>query len=244
MRDGSPKTNSGAGFSLVEMAIVLVIIGLLVGGMLMPLSAQVESGKIKQTLAQLDGIQEALVGFAMVTGRLPCPATAASAGVEVTPCIAGNSYNGLVPAVTLGLSGNLNTDTLIEDAWGSPLRYSVAPAFTSAITWASVADLVVCNDESASATLCDVGDITLNTGSPAVVYSIGRNWNDATSWGLEETENVSATTLGGGPSGNNYPVADDKVFTSLDYGQSFDDLVVWLSKNIVFNRLISAGKTL
>ena len=35
-----PSSNSG--FSLIEMAIVLVIIGLLVGAMVMPLSTQVE----------------------------------------------------------------------------------------------------------------------------------------------------------------------------------------------------------
>ncbi len=54
-----------AGFTLVEMAIVLVIVGLLLGGLLMPLSAQVEQRRIGETQKALDEIKEALVGFAI-----------------------------------------------------------------------------------------------------------------------------------------------------------------------------------
>jgi len=45
------------------MAIVLVIIGLLLGGLLMPLSAQLEQQRISETQKYLDQIREALLGL-------------------------------------------------------------------------------------------------------------------------------------------------------------------------------------
>ncbi|HUW25479.1 MAG TPA: prepilin-type N-terminal cleavage/methylation domain-containing protein [Gallionella sp.] len=62
------------GFTLVEMAIVLAIVGLLLGGLIPTLSAQMESQRINETRKQLDEIQQALMGFAIINGRLPCPA--------------------------------------------------------------------------------------------------------------------------------------------------------------------------
>ena len=62
------------GFTLIEMAIVLMIVGLLLGGMLVPLSAQMDQRNISDTQKSLSEIKEALIGYAMANGRLPCPA--------------------------------------------------------------------------------------------------------------------------------------------------------------------------
>ncbi|MDP2785976.1 MAG: prepilin-type N-terminal cleavage/methylation domain-containing protein, partial [Sulfurimicrobium sp.] len=67
--------NNAFGFTLVEMAIVLIIIGLLLGGLLMPLSAQMEQRRISETQKTLDEINQALIGFAVANKRLPCPST-------------------------------------------------------------------------------------------------------------------------------------------------------------------------
>jgi prepilin-type N-terminal cleavage/methylation domain-containing protein len=48
LQESTVKMNR-AGFTLVEMAIVLVIVGLLLGGLLMPLSAQIEQRRIGET---------------------------------------------------------------------------------------------------------------------------------------------------------------------------------------------------
>ncbi len=78
------------GFSLIELAIVLFIVSLLIGGLLMPLSAQNEIRGRQETDKALANIREALIGFAVVNGRLPCPADrtiasgASNAGMEVT----------------------------------------------------------------------------------------------------------------------------------------------------------------
>ena len=68
------KRQHQAGFTLVEMAIVLMIVGLLLGGLLVPLSAQMEQRNVTETRKQLDEIQQALIGYAstMTTPRC-CP---------------------------------------------------------------------------------------------------------------------------------------------------------------------------
>lgn len=53
------------GFTLIELAIVLVIITVLIGGLAMPLSAQIEARRIAETRKDMEAIQDALIGYAM-----------------------------------------------------------------------------------------------------------------------------------------------------------------------------------
>ncbi len=79
-----------SGFTLIELAMVLFIVSMLIGGLLLPISAQYELSGRQDTEKALANIREALIGFAVVNGRLPCPADrtiasgAAGAGLEVT----------------------------------------------------------------------------------------------------------------------------------------------------------------
>ena len=68
----SPPTEQG--FSLVELAVVLVIVALLSSGLMLGLSAQRDSAANQEVQRQLDTAREVLLGFAMANGRLPCPA--------------------------------------------------------------------------------------------------------------------------------------------------------------------------
>jgi prepilin-type N-terminal cleavage/methylation domain-containing protein len=77
-----PAPTFSRGFTLTEMAVVLVIVALLIGGMIMPMSAQQDIRYVNETQATLKNIEEALLGYAAVNGRLPRPATSATAGVE------------------------------------------------------------------------------------------------------------------------------------------------------------------
>ena len=49
------------GFSLIEMAFVLVIVTLLLGGLLVPFSTQVEQKRIAETQKAMEEIKEALL---------------------------------------------------------------------------------------------------------------------------------------------------------------------------------------
>ncbi len=114
------------GFSLVEMAVVVVIVGLLLGGLTIPLTAQLDLQRARETRASLQQIQEALLGFAQSTGRLPCPATAASNGIE-SPVGGGNCITqlGYLPAATLGIRPT-DSNSFAIDGWNSRIMYAVA----------------------------------------------------------------------------------------------------------------------
>jgi prepilin-type N-terminal cleavage/methylation domain-containing protein len=61
------------GFTLVEIAVVVLVLGLLLASLLGPLSVRIEQQEIRKTSNQLEEIKEALYGYAMVNGALPCP---------------------------------------------------------------------------------------------------------------------------------------------------------------------------
>lgn len=145
-RDLRPRRQRG--FTLAELAIGFLIIGLLLAGAFMPLSSQIEVRNTADTRRTMDQIKEALIGFAQSNGRLPCPARGATAagttdsswgaaiaaGVEQYNTATKSCYIalGVVPWSTLGI-----TET---DAWGRRMTYRVAPAFaddTTLTTWNS-----------------------------------------------------------------------------------------------------------
>lgn len=53
------------GFTLIELAIVLVIVTILVGGLAMPLSAQIQARRIAETKKIMEEAREAIFGYAM-----------------------------------------------------------------------------------------------------------------------------------------------------------------------------------
>lgn len=246
------------GFSLVELSIVLLIMGLVLGGLAMPLAVQRENARIRDGQTQLQSIMTAVEGFALVNGFLPCPATPASDGYAAPGGAGCTTQHGFVPATTLDVGGVRNADNLLLDPWGSPIRYSVTASdtdgnglwdFTSpgemqAVTMpVLLPDLVVCSSSSgASATACGSANVTLADQSPLVIYSLGKDWTSFTS--VDQLENVG-DTLGGGASGSSYPVAADAVFVARGRsdmsGNEFDDLVVWLSANALYRGLVDAG---
>jgi prepilin-type N-terminal cleavage/methylation domain-containing protein len=124
------------GFSLVEMAVVLAIVGLLVASAMYTLSAQMEQRAREDTQRRLEQAREALLGFAIANGRLPCPASGAATGVEAdAPVGSGtctNPYNGFLPAITLGYQP-VDEQGFALDAWNNRIRYAVAQTITSCV---------------------------------------------------------------------------------------------------------------
>ncbi len=119
-------TPSESGFTLVEIAIALLIVSVLLGYTVALFPKQQELKKYRAVEQEMDQIIGAIVGFAQVNGRLPCPAIPNTAGAEDggggADC---NNFGGFVPANTLGLTGRLNADSLMLDPWGNPYRYYV-----------------------------------------------------------------------------------------------------------------------
>ena len=73
------------GFTLVEIAIVLLIVTILLGYTVAMFPRQQELKQYRAVDQEMDHIIDAIVGFAQVNGRLPCPAIPNSAGTCYKP---------------------------------------------------------------------------------------------------------------------------------------------------------------
>lgn len=216
------------GFTLIEVAMVMVIIGLILAASIAPLNKQIERGRIQETNKLLDEIEQALYGFAIANGRLPCPADADSQGQEKETtanngtCNVGgtpNSVSGFLPGRALGISGKYNADILLLDAWNNPIRYAVtqnntngsAPDFTARNgTFDGVAtntlkpDLVICDKNSTNNTDCSPNRMLANN-AVAVIISLGTDGAQARVPGtmppsqLDQVNNSGERTLAPAP---------------------------------------------
>lgn len=128
------------GFTLLELTIVLLIIGIMVGGLFTLIPAQQSIEQTKSVEAQLDRIQKAIDTYVSIYGRLPCPASTNSElnsphfGIETdcsTPTatatyeINGLSSNenirfGVLPTRALSIP-----DSDSVDPWGYRINYAV-----------------------------------------------------------------------------------------------------------------------
>lgn len=124
----SPYLNYSKGFSLIEMALVMLIMGSLLSGLLVALTQTSENTRRTTAKNQLSRIEEALYAYAQANGRLPCPASSTSEGYEDPNDGSGDctNFHGFVPNATLSLYGRINPDGLMLDPWSNPYRYSVA----------------------------------------------------------------------------------------------------------------------
>lgn len=146
------------GFSLVELAIVLLVLGILARSALRPLSEIIEHRNDRTAAAQIEVVRQQVIAHVVAQGVLPCPLPL-SLGLlnqgEASNRISGsesrpfdvihqqtvNSFElaqrlkpecheaqGLVPARTLSLLGTVNTTGALLDPWSRP--YQLAVSFT------------------------------------------------------------------------------------------------------------------
>ena len=136
-----------SGFTLVELAVVFTIVALLLASLMYTLSAQTNQRDFDETRRRLDQARELVLSFAIMNGRLPCPARSTSAGAEVRDATTGRCWDGaiedyyggtlsngatggLLPAVTLGYT-QVDPAGFALDAWGNRIRYAVAKSIAS-----------------------------------------------------------------------------------------------------------------
>ena len=213
--------NHTKGFTLVEMAVVLIILGFLLGGLLIPLTAQIDQKNYNTTQKELSDIKETLIGYALshaaLDGKpyLPCPDSVGNDGIEDRTGTSCSSAEGNLPWVDLGLPA--------VDSWGNHYRYRVAN--------------IAFADNSLGFTLSSSGNITIKdaasgnniaTSIPAAIFSRGKNGSAAGADEAENSDTSNATIISHTPSN----VA----------GNEFDDLVVWIPTGLLFNRLVTAAK--
>lgn len=122
----TPYSKRLAGFSLVEMAIVILIAGIMMSAGITLLNAKTAAAQMEATRSHQETIKQALINYLGKYNRLPCPATT-STGLEdrpatpspVPPC---TSYSGIVPYQILGLER-----AVALDGWENFIDYVVSP---------------------------------------------------------------------------------------------------------------------
>jgi prepilin-type N-terminal cleavage/methylation domain-containing protein len=210
-----------SGFSLVELSIVLVVIGLLLGGVIGSTVALIQSAQSRQADKDLELIRESLIGFLVENGRLPCADTDGD-GIEngPTPC----SNWGIVPFAQLGVPRS--------DPWGGDYRYRVDIRFADEPFPAST--------PLSSFTLTDpppgnginvrdsaAGGNTVATDMAVIIISEGANRGSGS---VDENENTD----------------NDDNFVQRTYsraaGSEFDDRLLWISPMILRAKMLEAGR--
>jgi len=222
------------GFTLVELAIVLVIVALLASGLMMGMTAQRTSAENTDAQRQLENIREALLGYAMANGRLPCPANPALTSADATvgtedrpnassPC---NRIYGVVPWVALSLPET--------DPWGRRFTYFANASFTAPLPAGALASFTLSTTGNANIKDSAASGSNLASNLPAVVISHGSN-----GLGAWQTNGVQL----GGAAGNELENANSTLtFVAHTPTNDFDDLVVWIVPSILNARMVAAGR--
>jgi len=254
------KTSRAAGFTLTELAVVLAIVSLLLGGLLYTLSAQTEQRNFEETRRRLELARELLLSFAATNGRLPCPAvctdppTCSAGGVEApsgggTTCTM-TTYSGFLPGRTLGYQ-QVDSGGYALDVWGNRIRYIVSGTTWGTTPFASFtkqhvagsatagwsisqtpADLVICASATGiTATTCGTATSVTNTSTVvALVFSIGKNGAPG-GGGIDEAANVN---------GDRVFVYHTPAPVTAANGE-FDDQFTWITYGELYARMIAAG---
>jgi prepilin-type N-terminal cleavage/methylation domain-containing protein len=252
------------GFTLVELAVVVFIVALLLGGVILTLSAQEEQRANAETRRRLEAAVDALIGFAIVNRRLPCPAVLATGGVESPvgggTCTAnflpaGAATPGFLPGRTIGFLP-VDAQGFAVDAWGNRIRYAVANNVVAATCSAGAPHFTSQANLKANGAGCQPNDLVVcqSSGGAAPTAS-PPSCNTAPSVTNQQT--VAFVVLSPGKNGGVIAAgqgADElfnmngsAVFISREHGTretttgSYDDLLIWVPAGVLYSRLLAAG---
>lgn len=227
------------GFTLIELAIVLVIVTILIGGLAVPLSAQIQARRIAETKQTLHEAREALIGYAMTNTNasgqsyLPCPNRNGDGKEGLRElgdkCVETEGY---LPWVTLG--------TAAQDAWGNRLLYSVTENFAKKNTGLQNTDLgdrQICSTSSNTDPPNDCAALKYVAGNvPVVILSHGPN-----GWGAHSINDTNLAPPPTTSTDERENTNGDKKFVSRAPSDDFDDLVTWISANQLRGRICPPG---
>ncbi len=107
------------GFSLIEMAIALAIIGFMVGQVLAKLPGFIHYQKTKQTKERIEIIKESLYGYILLStnNKFPCPDIDEDGQQDLNVDEECEQEQGYLPWAVLGVGK--------YDAWGNPFNYAM-----------------------------------------------------------------------------------------------------------------------
>ena len=119
-----PRARRAVGFTLIEIAVVVLIGSMLLVAGLSMFKARLDAVQVEVTQKRQDAIKQALIAYLARNKRLPCPdndnnGTENRLGTSPFAC---STYFGNVPYVDLGLERSAALD-----GWENHIRYIVSP---------------------------------------------------------------------------------------------------------------------
>src|ERR1017187_256646 len=193
-RRDSGRTRAGKhGFTLLELSIVLVLIGVIIGMGLVTLTSSLQASQYNTTVARMDAIEKALLDYSIANNRIPCPSDLAQISSSATYGVEAGAGSGSAIGVATGVctgtgmlpqatfkatsgtvEGGVPTralqlpDDYMYDGWGRRFRYAAASATTATGSLpAGVPSL--CGSAASGIT---VNDVTGAARTTAAIYAL------------------------------------------------------------------------
>lgn len=248
-------------FTLIELAIVIAIIGLLISGAATVSTTALKNAKVKITKERLEKIQEAIDNFVYINRKLPCPAPLTAIPTDVTYAVSqGNPGEcaatgiffrtptnapdfglvyGSVPAKTLGLSSEF-----AEDGFGNKFSYVVIPQSTTAFVpetepnpvagfeIADIADIFITDPITIKETLS--GSAVGDIIANYIIISHGPNGFGAFNVKSNSAQNPVSSVAD--EASNSYAANFDTDFILRSNNSAFDDIIVYATKEEILKR--------
>lgn len=242
-----------AGFTLIEMGLVLIVLSMLVSGILTIATQNIRLAKKEELKNKMDAIETALSNHRKGWDRLPCPGDMTladthvnfglaavnaggcddgdgSAGNPAAPYVYTSTIGGMVPVKTLGLP-----DEYAYDPWGGRFLYVVDVRATEADAFTTYD--IVSGFGSGTMEIRDASDTARTTAGIAIVISFGPNGHGAFLYGGAQKDGESTNdhelencvTLAGCTFDTLF-YAHANTLSSSDVLDSFDDIVRYYTR--------------
>jgi prepilin-type N-terminal cleavage/methylation domain-containing protein len=254
-------TKQQSGFTLVELAVVVFLVGLLASLGLSALNAQLASSHISDTKKKQEIIKDALISYLGRNKRLPCPATNASGSIDGTESRLGGTPSpctgnfGIIPYYELGLP-----KSAALDGYENFFSYAVSPQWT--LTYSTNLTATSTSNTAISFNVGILGFLIVNdrtplstspplpiSPNPAAIYIVSHGKNGLGAFTSKGTQNV---TLGAGADETpNIPVAGTwslpvaPGFYKREYNEIaatyFDDITLAINPNDLIIPLVKDG---
>ncbi|MCK4834005.1 MAG: type II secretion system protein [Gammaproteobacteria bacterium] len=232
-----------AGFTLIEIAVVLVIIGVLIGSFIGTFTDRIDTTRRANTQQELEEIKRVLMAFAFSRPNpfLPCPDT------DIPPDGDENRAGGVCTAA--GAVGVLPWKTIgvgYDDAWGTRYSYWVNDNYAN-----DPAGFLLTTGDNAGSARIDtrIGNATEEILDNAVAVIFSRGKNGLGGIGVDGVNRDVIPAVGNNHDDENENVDGDTLFYSRAEteegaavaGGIYDDILVWINSFELKAKMVEAG---